>query len=79
LGQRFRIKKAGNFWPIEPFFEFDAGHRTKKMVKSGQKLTFLDRNGSDPTSYKKIRPRMHTIIAEVIAPLGSESGISTSK
>jgi hypothetical protein len=49
LGQRFRIKKADSFWPIEPLFEFDAQHRTKKVVKSGRKLAFFDRNGSDLT------------------------------
>jgi polyisoprenoid-binding protein YceI len=52
LGQRFRIKKVDSFWPIEPLFEFDAGHRTKKVVKSGRKVAFFDRNGSDLTSYK---------------------------
>jgi heat shock protein HslJ len=51
LCQRFRIKKADSFWPIEPFFEFDAQHRTKKMEKSGRKVAFFDRNGSDLTSY----------------------------
>jgi hypothetical protein len=62
LGQRFRIKKADSFWPIEPLFEFDAGHRTKKVAKSGRKVAFFDRNGSDLTSYRLnylIAPNYH--------------------
>jgi hypothetical protein len=68
LGQRFRIKKADSFWPIEPFFEFDAGHRTKKMVKNGRKVAFFDRNGSDLTSYENEIKKRVNLRTQIISP-----------
>jgi hypothetical protein len=52
----FETEKMAIFLLDKAIFEFDAGHRAKKLPKYGRKLTFSGQNGRDLNSYHFTKP-----------------------